>query len=113
LGRFIDIGYSSSYGEDPDKLATEAMKKQLQFAYRIDTLVATPLSVLPESVTQDEPRSFVQQNLLLGFELGLPTGQNVTKGHGCQTALPYRELVTIQKKLNFDGHMCNSGWPKD
>ena len=54
---------------------TADMKKRLQFAYRIDTSVVTPLSVLPAAVASDKPPSLAQRNLLRGFELGLPTGQ--------------------------------------
>ena len=83
-GRFVDIGTPRAYGDDPDtvKPANEGMKKRLQFAYRIDTSVVTPLSVLPESVASDQPRSLAQRNLLRGFELGLPTGQCVAKAMG-------------------------------
>ena len=83
-GRFIDIGSPRAYGGDPDtvKPATADMKKRLQFAYRIDTSVVTPLSVLPADVVQDQPRSLAQRNLLRGFELGLPTGQSVAKAMG-------------------------------
>jgi hypothetical protein len=83
-GRFIDIGSARAYGGDPDKVspATSAMKKRLQFAYRIDTSVVTPLSVLPASVASDKPPSLPQRNLLRGFEIGLPTGQSVAKAMG-------------------------------
>ena|SRR5215469_7327742 len=81
-GRFIDLdGDIRAYGDDPDKVkpANAAMKRRLQFAYRIDTSVVTPLSVLPPSVVSDPPPSLAQRNLLRGFELGLPTGQSVAK----------------------------------
>jgi hypothetical protein len=83
-GRFIDIGSPRAYGEDPDDVspATTDMKKRLQFAYRIDTSVVTPLSVLPSTVAPDKPPSLAQRNLLRGFELGLPTGQSVAKAMG-------------------------------
>jgi hypothetical protein len=83
-GRFIDIGDPRAYGGDPDviKRPTEDMKKRLQFAYRLDTSVVTPLSVLPQSLAPDQPRSLAQRNLLRGFELGLPTGQSVAKAMG-------------------------------
>jgi hypothetical protein len=60
------------------------MKKRLQFAYRIDTSVVAPLSVLPPSVASDPPRSLLQRNLIRSFELGLPTGQNVAKAMGIE-----------------------------
>jgi hypothetical protein len=84
-GRFIDLdGDVRPYGDDPDtvKPANAAMKKRLQFAYRIDTSVVTPLSVLPASVASDPPPSLPQRNLIRSFELGLPTGQNVAKAMG-------------------------------
>jgi hypothetical protein len=83
-GRFIDIGAPRPYGGDPDDVQppTADMKKRLQFAYRIDTSVVTPVSVLPPAVAPDTPRSLAQRNLLRSFELGLPTGQNVAKAMG-------------------------------
>jgi len=81
-GRFIDLdGDIRAYGDDPDKVkpANADMKRRLQFAYRLDTSVVTPLSVLPASVASDPPPSLPQRNLLRGFELGLPTGQRVAK----------------------------------
>jgi hypothetical protein len=81
-GRFIDLdGDIRAYGDDPDKVKppTADMKHRLQFAYRIDTSVVTPLRLLPNSVASDPPPSLPQRNLLRGFELGLPTGQNVAK----------------------------------
>ena len=81
-GRFIDLeGDIRAYGDDPDKVKppNTDMKRRLQFAYRIDTSVVTPLSILPPSVANDPPPSLPQRNLLRGFELGLPTGQSVAK----------------------------------
>jgi hypothetical protein len=73
-GRFIDVDIRPPGTVDPNDPAT---KKRLQFAYRIDTSVVTPLSVLPASVAADPPPSLPQRNLLRGFELGLPNGQSV------------------------------------
>lgn len=83
-GRFIDVGEPRPRGEDPDKVpsVTAAMKNRLQLAYRLDTSVVTPLSVLPASIAPDEPRSLAQRNLLRGFELGLPTGQSIARAMG-------------------------------
>jgi hypothetical protein len=81
-GRFIDLdGDVRAYGDDPDKVnpPNKDMKRRLQFAYRIDTSVVTPLSALPSSVAGDPPPSLPQRNLLRSFELGLPTGQSVAK----------------------------------
>jgi hypothetical protein len=75
-GRFIDVDIRS-YGTDNP--ADAATKKRLQFAYRIDTSLVTPLSVLPASVASDPPPSLPQRNLIRSFELGLPTGQDVAR----------------------------------
>jgi len=83
--RFIDTEIRS-YGPNP--LPDDApsvfppASKRLQFAYRIDTSVVNPLSNLPSSVASDPPPSLPQRNLLRGFELGLPTGQDVAKAMG-------------------------------
>lgn len=75
-GRFIDVD-TRSFGTDNPNDATT--KKRLQFAYRIDTSLVTPLSVLPPSVVSDPPPSLPQRNLIRSLELGLPSGQHVAK----------------------------------
>ncbi|MBZ5620893.1 MAG: heme peroxidase [Acidobacteriia bacterium] len=75
-GRFIDVDIRS-YGSDtqpPDG----PTKKRLQFAYRLDTSLVTPLSDLPPSVATNPP-SLPQRNLLRSFELSLPNGQDVAR----------------------------------
>jgi hypothetical protein len=94
-GRLIDLaGDVRAYGDDPDKVnpPNAAMKKRLQFAYRIDTSVVTPLRVLPNTVASDPPPSLPQRNLLRGFELGLPTGQSVARAMGV-TPLKDEEII--------------------
>ena len=94
-GRFIDLeGDVRPYGDDPDTVspANAAMKARLQFAYRIDTSVVTPLSVLPSTVVSDPPPSLPQRNLIRAFELGLPTGQDVARAMGV-TPLKDSEIV--------------------
>jgi len=94
-GRFIDIeGDVRPYGDDPDTVspANAAMKARLQFAYRIDTSVVTPLSILPSTVVSDPPPSLPQRNLIRAFELGLPTGQDVARAMGV-TPLKDSEIV--------------------
>jgi hypothetical protein len=84
-GRFIDLeGDVRAYGADPDtiKPAEVEMKGRLQFAYRIETSVVTPLSVLPNTVVSDPPPSLPQRNLIRAFELRLPTGQDVARAMG-------------------------------
>jgi hypothetical protein len=104
-GRFIDLdGDVRPYGDDPDKVKpanNAAMKSRLQFAYRIDTSVVTPLSVLPSSVVSDPPPSLPQRNLLRSFELGLPTGQSVAKAMGI-TPLKDKDIL-IGKAVDAPG----------
>jgi hypothetical protein len=78
-GRFIDVDIRS-YGTDNAQDAST--KKRLQFAYRIDTSLVTPLSILPASIASDPPPSLPQRNLIRGFQLGLPNGQHVALAMG-------------------------------
>ena len=88
-GRFIDID-TRSYGTDnPADLAT---KKRLQFAYRLDTSLVTPLSVLPSAVASDPPPSLPQRNLIRSFELGLPSGQDVARAMRV-TPMPDNKII--------------------
>lgn len=104
-GRFIDIGPPRAYGEDPDKRPPNApptaeMKNRLQFAYRLDASVVTPLSDLPKIVATGDPPSLPQRNLLRGFELGLPNGQSVARAMGVK---PLRDdQIFISKALDAD-----------
>jgi hypothetical protein len=75
-GRFIDI---DSRAQGTGNAADPTTKKRLQFAYRIDTSVVTPVSMLPKSVAPDPPPSLPQRNLIRSFELSLPSGQNVAR----------------------------------
>jgi Animal haem peroxidase len=71
-GRFIDVGDPRpNDGGAPEK------KNRLQFAYRIDTSLVNPLQFLPGDVVPDAPRSLAERNLLRGWALGLPSGQQV------------------------------------
>jgi hypothetical protein len=72
-GRFIDTDIRTYDGSPAEN------QKRLQFAYRIDTSVVTPLSILPSSVASDPPPSLPQRNLRRAFRLALPSGQQVAK----------------------------------
>jgi hypothetical protein len=81
-GRFIDIDVRDfNDPPDPDKPPPGHIPKRLQFAYRIDTSAVNPLSNLPLSVASDI-LSLPERNLLRGWRLGLPTGQDVAKAMG-------------------------------
>jgi hypothetical protein len=84
-GRFIDLeGDVRAYGDDPVDVdpANEDMMRRLQFAYRLDTSLVLPLSMLPFPVVTDPPPNLAQRNLLRAFELGLPSGQEVARAMG-------------------------------
>jgi hypothetical protein len=72
-GRFVDLDMRAYDGSDAEK------KKRLQFAYRIDTSLVNPLHRLPPSVVSDPPPSLAERNLLRGWRLGLPSGQDVAR----------------------------------
>jgi hypothetical protein len=76
-GRFIDIDLRHYGGP----LALR--RKRLQFAYRIDTSLVFPLSHLPPSVAA-KPMSLAERNLLRGWRLGLPSGQDVARSMGVE-----------------------------
>jgi Animal haem peroxidase len=76
-GRFIDIDirhYSGSKEND---------KNRLQFAYRIDTSLVNPLSLLPmPQVVGEKPRALAARNLIRGLKMDLPCGQDVARAMG-------------------------------
>ncbi len=72
-GRFIDID-TRALGDTRDPL--HERERRLQFAYRIDTSLAAPLSNLPADVASN-PSSLPLRNLQRGMALGLPSGQDV------------------------------------
>jgi hypothetical protein len=72
FGRFIDIDRRNNDGTPADQ------KRRLQFAYRIDTSLVNPLAGLPAAVASN-PSSLPERNLLRGWLMGLPTGQNVAR----------------------------------
>jgi len=79
-GRFIDIDVrdygSADDAEAKKKEVIQQNFKRLQFAYRIDTALVTPLKTLPPSVAAD-PSSLALRNLQRGMEFGLPSGQAI------------------------------------
>jgi hypothetical protein len=74
-GRFIDVELRDYDGSPASR------KRRLQFAYRIDTSIANPLSKLPPSVASN-PRSLAVRNLVRGWRLALPSGQSVANAMG-------------------------------
>jgi hypothetical protein len=82
-GRFIDLeprafGDENNPG-DPGNL------QRLQLAYKIDTSLVDPLGNLPmPRVVSDQPTSLASRNLLRGWRMRLPTGQDVARAMGVQ-----------------------------
>jgi hypothetical protein len=67
--------------EKPDQ-SDPRNQKRLQLAYKIDTSLVNPLSVLPPSVVKDPPPSLAQRNLERGWRMRLPSGQDIAKAMG-------------------------------
>ena len=84
-GRFIDIDVRSYDG------SPTVQQKRLQFAYRLDTSLVHPLSILPASVAS-HPSSLPERNLLRGWRLGLPSGQDVARAM-CLTPLADKNIL--------------------
>jgi len=62
--------------ERPYDGSAKANKRRLQFAYKIDTSLVDPLGNV-SSVVSDPPPSLPERNLIRGWRLGLPSGQDV------------------------------------
>ena len=77
-GRFIDID------KRPDGGSKANDAQRLQFAYRLDTSLVDPLAHLPKPVVAaaDPHKSLGERNLLRGWRLGLPSGQDVARAMG-------------------------------
>jgi heme peroxidase len=78
-GRFIDLAdrpFGSDDPHDPDN------PKRLQLAYKIDTSLVNPLSTLPARVASDPPPRLATRNLLRGWRMRLPSGQDVARAMG-------------------------------
>jgi hypothetical protein len=84
-GRFIDI---DRRGYDGSKAIR---RNRLQFAYRLDTSLVHPLSRLPSSVAS-HPSALAVRNLLRGWRLDLPSGQDVAQAMGI-APLPDKEIL--------------------
>jgi Animal haem peroxidase len=101
-GRFIDIDvrdYGSADDADKNPIAsTPANFRRLQFAYRIDTALVTPLRHLPPTVASN-PASLALRNLERGVEFGLPTGQEMAK----LLHLPAKEILSDDNILIGQG----------
>ena len=78
--RFADLA-PLDYGtliDNPDQ-NNPKNQNRLQLAYRIDTSLVNPLGALPASVAENPPRSLAERNLVRGWRMRLPSGQDVAK----------------------------------
>jgi hypothetical protein len=116
-GRFIDIDIRR-YDGSP-KIA----KNRLQFAYRIDTSLVNPLSQLPPAIVSDRPVALAARNLIRGWLLGLPSGQDVARAMrispladkdillGKAVAKPDKPLQNIVQTLGTAGKVFADNCP--
>jgi hypothetical protein len=77
--RFIDLE-RRPFGDENDA-HNPGNSKRLQLAYRIDTSLVNPLTHLPARVAET-PKNLAQRNLLRGWRLRLPSGQDVARAMG-------------------------------
>ena len=101
-GRFIDIDQRAYDGDDAVK------RNRLQFAYRLDTSLVNILQQLPPEVASN-PSSLAARNLIRGWRLGLPSGQDVARamnvtplddsrifiGQGLESGLPQTTIASV------------------
>lgn len=72
----------TGFGQFPSQWAIDWGRTQL--AYKIDTSLVDPLKDLPKRVAGDPPPGLTARNLLRGWRLRLPSGQDVARGMGLE-----------------------------
>jgi hypothetical protein len=87
--RFIDIedrpnGAIIPDGQKPSPTQKNENSRRLQFAYRIDTSLVKPLSDLPPDVADKIIKALAERNLVRGWRLRLPNGQDVARAMGLE-----------------------------
>jgi hypothetical protein len=80
--RFIDLT-PRPYGDSKDK-GNLGNSQRMQLAYKIDTSLVDPLKSLPGRVVSTPPYNLAQRNLLRGWMLRLPSGQDVARAMGAE-----------------------------
>jgi hypothetical protein len=78
--RFLNLE-PRPFGDENDP-ANPGNPQRTQLAYRIDTSLVNPLDSLPRQVASDPPRNLAIRNLLRGWRMRLPTGQDVARAMG-------------------------------
>ncbi len=79
-GRFLDLE-ARPFGDENDP-GNAGNRERTQLAYKIDTSLVNPLSMLPARVASDPPPSLAGRNLLRGWRMRLPSGQTVARAIG-------------------------------
>jgi hypothetical protein len=95
-GRFIDI----------DLRSDDDAENRLQLAYRIDTSLVDPLGHLQPPVVTGGPASLAERNLLRGWRLGLPSGQDVARAMGVPP-LKDEEILIGKAEDGFKDHLTD------
>lgn len=80
--RFIDCEPLHAGTDTPTVANIGNNKQRCQLAYKIDTSLTNPLANLPSTIASDPPPSLATRNLLRGWRLGLPSGQQVATAMG-------------------------------
>lgn len=86
--RFIDIEDRPNgtpideEGERPTEEQLLENSRRLQLAYRIDTSIVKPLSNLPPDVADKIIKALAERNLIRGWRLRLPSGQDIARAMG-------------------------------
>jgi hypothetical protein len=78
-GRFLDLE-PRPFGDEDDP-ANAGNPKRTQLAYKIDTSLVNPLSMLPPAVATN-PASLPERNLLRSWRMRLPSGQTIARAMG-------------------------------
>jgi hypothetical protein len=76
---------------DANNPADPGNKERLQLAYKIDTSLVNPLGALPPSIAIN-PNVLAERNLLRGWRMRLPNGQDIAKAMGL-VPLPDSQII--------------------
>ena len=83
--------------------------KRLQYAYKIDTSLVNPLTVLPKRISGDDAgtkfASLAMRNLKRGYNFNLPSGQDIASVLGVTKHPPLRfgeQLLAFKKDADID-----------
>lgn len=95
----------NSTGKKPSAEQLAENRRRLQLAYRIDTSIVFPLGDLPPDVADKIIPSLAERNLLRGWRLQLPNGQDVARAMGVD---PLQEIQIGKFQDQVDAVDINS-----